>query len=195
MAFVIIASFLAVALFLNVSGQIEKHYKESFKSAENNKQAKDETADWLVYENKKYGYRMKYPKNWGFKDFDKNGKIEIEKKLPEINSLGGHDYGLISIEVVDAVNFDSLEQWIDQNYSINESQRLRFKKEIKINNHNGIYREITNSVAGGYQNDAYILADNKIFKIKIDIYIANFEVQDKYKKTLDSILNTLEFID
>ncbi len=68
MAFVVIASSLAVALFLNVPGQIEKYYKENFKPIQNGEQAKEETANWLVYENKEYGYRIKYPKIYLVKD-------------------------------------------------------------------------------------------------------------------------------
>ncbi len=48
MAFVIVASSLAVALFLNVPGQIENYYKESFEPVQNGEQAKDETADEII---------------------------------------------------------------------------------------------------------------------------------------------------
>ncbi len=85
MAFVIIASSLAVILFLNVPGQIEKYYKENF--TQNGEQAKDEAADWLVYENNEIGIKFKYPKILGeaetfkisSKDKDAPSYLEGEK--------------------------------------------------------------------------------------------------------------------
>lgn len=32
----------------------------------------DETADWKVYKNEKYGFEVKYPTNWGFTEFSPN---------------------------------------------------------------------------------------------------------------------------
>jgi len=191
--FVIILTSLAVVLFLNVPSQIVKHIEKHPEPVQNSEQPKDETANWLTYENKKYGYKVKYPRDWNFEELDKNRKVKIEKTLPEINSMGGHDFGSIFIEVLNDIDDDLLEQWVEQNYPIDVSQELKFKKEITIDNQKGIYREITNSVSGGYQNDAFVIIDDKIYKININIYIANNKIQDEYKEILESIMNSLEF--
>ena len=155
---------------------------------------KDKTADWLTYENEKYGYNVKYPKDWNFEKLNKDKKVRIEKVLPEINSMGGHDFGSISIEVLNNININSLEQWIEQNYLVAVSQELKFKKEITIDNQKGIYREIANSVSGGYQNDAFIVVGNKMYKMNIDIFIADPEIQNEYQTIIESVINSFKFI-
>jgi len=63
LAFVIVLASLAVVLFLNVTGQIEKYYKENFKPIQSGEQLKDKTADWKVYRNEEYWFEFEYPDN------------------------------------------------------------------------------------------------------------------------------------
>ncbi len=65
MAFVVIASSLAVALFLNVPGQIEKYYKENFKPIQNGEQAKECPENWEQYSHDVIGIKFCYPQEWG----------------------------------------------------------------------------------------------------------------------------------
>lgn len=194
--FVIITSSLAVVLYFNVPGQIERYYyKDNFKPIQNGEQTKDETADWLTYENEKYGYRVKYPKDWEFKKLVEYEKIEMEKRLEETNSIGNHDYGFVIFETIRKERNISLENWIEKKYPVAKIQKLESEKNIIVDSHSGIHRNIINFSSGGYENDAFlILSDDKVLKINMNIYIANSEIQNEYKRILSYILNSLKFV-
>ena len=153
-----------------------------------------DTSDWKVYRNEEYGYEIKYPESW--EQNREKGKNIFSKTF--INSKGWKDGAYFSIEVFNNSTSIPLKEWINLHDPIypEDSRELHFQKSITVDNNNGIYRKITNSVSGGYQNDAFIQYNNLIYKINMDLRILLPEGKQKEKafyNILDQMLESLKF--
>ena len=76
---------------------------------------KDETADWKTYTNEKYGYSLKYPKDWEYKEnmhegYEKGAIVGFRK--PPTKDEGFYD---IVIRVADAGNTLTIDEWLARN--------------------------------------------------------------------------------
>lgn len=126
--------------------------KEEMKN-ENKNEEEIDTSDWLTYENKEYGYKLRYPKKWRIKEisFDEVIFIDLseeeEKKLDDefqriIKETGGVDilpqsdfYKIwIKIQNVDS-NFD-IQKWLTKEYALPEDYPM---EKIMIAGKSGIF--------------------------------------------------------
>lgn len=159
---------------------------------EDNDVSDDDTSDWQIYRNEEYGFEMKYPEDW------EQNKEEIIFSKTFINSKGQKNGAYFSVEVFDNLTSIPLEEWINIHdpIFIEDGKELHFQKNIVIDGNSGIYRKITNSISGGYQNDAFIQHDDFVYKINMDLYILLPEGKQKEKEfydILEQMLNSFKF--
>ena len=99
-------------------------------------QLEDETADWQVYRNEEYGYELKYPKNWSFREFSKKFAGFSPSGKESQAGIGYEHPGEITITVYPTLgDFPNNEEelgfddWIDQEIS---TGRFKNKKEVIV---------------------------------------------------------------
>jgi hypothetical protein len=158
-------------------------------------QSKDETADWETYENTKYGYSLKYPKDWFLYD---KGFLNVETKkyeLPqktvfiddkEIEDIpSGSDYPLAAVTInVEDEEFDFNEVKQDSSIAFStvevageEALKGISKKASDFDQSYGTYYYINHNSKG------YIIS------------WPNEDASGKHDSTYDKILETFQFSD
>ena len=186
---------------MNVPNQVKKYIPESPKPfVQNDDQIEDETIDWQTYENEKYGYNVKYPKDW--KQNEEKRGIIISKTFE--NSMGRKEGGYFTIEAFDSFLADSslnlLNKWIEINDPISpESEKEVYSlREIVINDNKGLGRKKINSVWGFTSEEMFVINENKVFKLSVSTNLSfpeGVKKQEEYDNTLNKILGTFKFIE
>ncbi len=142
---------------------------------------KNETADWKTYTNEKYGFEIKYPNKWYFKEIERGiveGGIYFSQYLPEEES-GGTVFTneSLNISINQPAPQDSLLEFIE-NY-LNLSASIKFEIEnIKIDGIDAIkIKVVCDGVGCGNphwfvikNNNVYIFSSGLSSKNEIDIY-------------------------
>ncbi len=130
-----------------------------------------ETQDWQTYTNTKYGFSIKYPKDWNTSEPE--GGPEEGKRINfhpwRERSLDGVDYQ-ISI-IVNEVDFDiTLKSWLDQKIESypNEIKELITREKIVLNDFEGEKVLEEPSQAGVY--NIYTKKDSHVYNFMLAPY-------------------------
>lgn len=164
-----------------------KKQVESLKGGSNSGETSenDLTKDWKTYESKEYGYSIKYPKDWYFKDnIIKNWKSQETGE-------GGLDKNMARVDLLPVRSvITSLEAFVENEIKAMEEFAVKITKQEKmtVNSLEGI------KIEGAFEDDAvifitfYLLKDNKIYTISA---YAGAGTSEKIQETLDNILNSV----
>ena len=182
--FVIVLTSLALALFLNVPDQVKKYIPEFPKSPiQNDDQIEDETIDWQTYENEKYGYKVKYPKDWFYEvqsvnedsqrrvifNYEKDSKNHIAITVDTNNTLEKLSKELSSIQIYNAPPIT--------------------QERTKLHGLDAIYS--TGDLLG-YKESIFFEYNKKLFKI--EYYTGKIENKDDYESDVCSkMMDSFEF--
>ena len=167
---------LVIIIILLVVGLVYIFFNNSKQKEENNlvnnlsqtstptttpTQTPDKTADWVTYTNTTYGYSIKYPSNWLYKEVD--SWVGFDDHLSE----GGYAWG------VEVSGVDIKDRNATYVQKINEfNDRKDFKKEnIIINGIPALLVTFNINYSDSVQKKVYIEKDNKTYEISgMDIY-------------------------
>lgn len=154
-------------------------YEVSYTEIAPTKTQEEDFSDWKTYQNEKYGFEFKYPRDWSKSDY----KLELNKTNYLIGpDIGLHGIGGNQIDFYISLNNQTLTEWINKNIGFEGSD-----EKIIIGGVEGIKRtgkdQITSEIAIGiiFQND------NKVFSFS--------SVGEKNNNILNQILSTFKFIE
>jgi len=180
--FIIIVSIFIVGIFLLLAIFYLYNTPESIPENREKKTVVElDTSDWLIYENKEYGYRFKYPQDleiidgkdaqYSFYEFPKSTFIILPAKYPNIKIANYRDpetfqnYQITIVREGNPAQFGKTTEEIIQNF-IDPPNPL--KQAIKTKN----------STIAVYDNSArvYVIGKNSVFGITLD----GFDPAQKY---------------
>jgi hypothetical protein len=192
-----------------ISGSLHKSCLEYFEG--NNE--KDETANWKVYENKKYGYSFKYPKDCFYGPMPKYCKQKPPEERPAecLCFLDGENQDSVFIQSLikdkdkfalatfsishpDSSYYDTsadtdLIEWLKKNFS-ELHKNIPDKPNMKIGRIDAVKIYTPFSGQAGSAEDIYFIKNGKLLSIHI-IEVDNVE----NRKLYDQILSTFKFTD
>jgi len=158
-----------------VSVQVPVVSDNSVMNSKNN-----ETADWLTYENEKYGYRIKYPKDWFYEvqsvNEDSQRRVVFNYKKDNKNHIA------ITVDVNNTLEKLSKELSSIQIYNAPPITQ----EKIKFHGLDAIYS--TGDLLG-YEESIFFEYNKKLFKIEYHtgkIENKNDYELDIYNKMMDS---------
>lgn len=133
-------------------------------------QRKDEVSDWLTYENEKYGYRVKYPKDW----FYEVKSVNEDNLRRVIFDYKKDDKKYIEIVVDSDKTLDDISKELSSLKIYNDQEIIQEK--IKLQGLDAIYS--TGNFLG-YSESVFVEYNNNIFKI--EYYIGSREDKSDYE--------------
>ncbi len=158
--------------------------------AENPSAQTDETADWKTYTNDEYGFEIKYPNSWYFKEVEKgivDGGIYFSPYPPdEKDETGGIAFTseALNISANNLAEKSSLLEYV-KNY-LNLSVATKFEIEnIKVDGADGIKVRITCDGVGCGNPHWFVMKEEKV-------YIFNSGLSDKID-VFEKIISTFKF--
>ena len=175
----------------------EKSEKESNKEEE--KIDTIDTSDWLTYENKEYGYSVKYPRDWEMKE-ESQERTTFKKIFKEFSPQILVD-GEIIIEVFSNKNKLPIRDWIRQNEAVDENT-IKSLKEVELGGQKGLERIINLELDGSEYKDIFISIDNLVYDIQPNTSARfpneQLEQENNYlirqsNKIIAEILKTIQF--
>jgi hypothetical protein len=183
-AFIIILASLALVLFFSVPEQIKKHIEKHPEPIQNEEQPKDETADWLVYENEKYRYRVKYPKDW----FYEIRSINEDSQRMVIFDYKRNDKKYIKITVDPNKTLEELSKELSSLIIYNAPPITQ--KKIKFHGLDAIY-----STGDFLGYSEYIFFERNKTLYRIEYYIGNVRDKNDYELNIfNKMMRSFEFI-
>ncbi|SRR6056297_449183 len=154
--------------------------------------AKDASSDvddseWRTYQNKEYGFEVKYPKNWEYKE----NKIQLknDKKLRGDKFItvtfgtresfpGGHFWSISVLS--NPKNIEEITKEIGNQFD----KKNKTREKLNINNQKALFVKVTTSELSNWEsNNVFIEKDNIVYKISG----SNLE-KEKFEKFYNSFL-------
>jgi len=151
-----------------------------------------DTSSWQTYENGKSSFSFKYPHEWELTGDDNNS---VTSSITFTNSSGRLD-GAWFIVTINTNNDNlSLEDWIDQNNPVKESEKLGSKENKIVDGISGIKRQLTSGVSGTYIQEWFGLNNGDVVKISMEDHILYLDNDpEEYRMILSNILDTFTFL-
>jgi len=167
----IVAIFIVGIFFLYTIKSLYEN-TESFPSTEENVVSDINTADWLIYENREYGYRFKYPRNtevvdgkdprFSFYNIPKSTFIILPEKYPNIKAPNYKDPETF-------LNYQISIEWMGELKQFGETTEEVIKyldnltrQSGRVINRNGIVTVIYDD------GRSYSILQNNIYTISLD---------------------------
>ncbi|NTU98782.1 hypothetical protein HGA64_02125 [Candidatus Falkowbacteria bacterium] len=152
-------------------------------------------SDWKIYQNKEFGFEVKYPENW--EPNSENQKTARGKILVNFTKLFGKGRDMnranFAITVFDSKGMN-LSDWMDEYIKEPPGFTVLSKKEVKINGVDGISYELNGVV---YKATMTLLKKGgEIFCLE-KVSSAESEYRDEQKildNTIDEMLNTFKYV-
>lgn len=146
----------------------------------------DETADWKIYRNEKYGYGIKYPNDW-------DSPIE----LGDTDALTGNDSAFLnrrnillafSIFVRENDKNLSLKEWWEQEFYEKFTVKYEYSYEGVVSVSSGVEAVKYKIQRMGFEDNCYLISRNqRVYTIYFSVLPGAEEIQ--------KILSTFRFLD
>ena len=146
---------------------------------------KDETANWKTYQNEEFGYEIKYPKDWTYKEDSPPRLVSFDSAFK--------DKGVFLIIVHDNKEELPLLEFLDKQYS--EGIGISPPTEehmVIIDSHSAVrYSYPSYPIDPSFIEKVYFANDDKVYEIKRESYEndSNFQLEN-----FNQILSTFKFL-
>lgn len=153
------------------------------------REVKEKTEDWHVYENKQYKYKFKYPEDWHQGPDNKEDAWIVyftNKKVEKINEIDLLEGVKVEILVQGNPRGLSLEEWVKEGHVF--SGEPKSSKEIRVAGLDAYQEEVdfegmTTTVYFFYNNDVYTISysgiegDYNKYKNDFDLMVKSLELE------------------
>lgn len=88
--FIITIAIVAIALIgVTLAYKAWQNQQSAEQSGQNQVGTKDETANWKIYQNEKYGFSLKYPNGWSLKEYynEEDSFVQVKLKSPDFREI------------------------------------------------------------------------------------------------------------
>ena len=157
----------------------------------------DETANWKTYRNEEYGFKIKYPPDWGYEDDTQNDCFPQHPCISSIDFRSHIATGWVAVMIFDNPDALSVKDWLYKFKELKELEKLeQFEefslKEIEIGGEKGLRLTYLPPHPGQvtWQDDIYISKKNFIYDISLPGIYNPPEIQE----AINQMLSTFRFI-
>jgi hypothetical protein len=160
---------------------------------------KDETADWKTYKSEEYGFEIKYPQNWTFKEEKNEYSSGSYKKYYRLDIFYPKDIAEAKTYGNVAVVFfgdGDMNEYFEKQLSIMRRDLTRTLENVTIDNMNGV-KGITYTESGEAKSmfiDEMLLNSQKQIAYKVWAWAIDLG-NNKYQEQTKLIISTLKFLD
>lgn len=170
--------------------------KEEMKN-ENKNEEEIDTSDWLTYENKEYGYSVKYPKELNLKEEDPT-KVHFISNADETYSEAPKGYNISIYAVKNPQNL-SLEKWIAEEdkeraeHENNNPEKTKILEEkiITIDNLKAIKRIYEPPTEPTY-TAIYLIQKETAYVIEYTVGIASTSETQQFNSIFNTFINNFD---
>jgi len=191
----VVTTFICLGALIGAIGYLSTKLKiEPVAPPSTEEESEIDISDWETYRNIKYGYEIKYPKEWIVKDFSHFYKERNdEEHLSDIRFHSQDESNrMIAVHVYNNSRGLSLNQWLDFYTTDYSGCIVDDRESILIAGIEGIKG---NHTCGDVVREGIFLSkENKIYNIDLLKFVTEFPVED-YEKIYSQILSTFKFIE
>jgi hypothetical protein len=164
---------------------------------------KEEKEEWKVYENKDWGFTIKYPVDWDIKA-EENEKLNlfnfgIKKFGVKKSNAFYWIWAFLHIRIASITLDERVKEWISFKQSLEEKEKQYKIEKLEVSNAtvNGVPAKLVKIIVEDYgfrslSFNYFIL--NKGKEYDIILAVRPPEEHDKYAKIFDEMINSFEFI-
>lgn len=152
----------------------------------------DETADWQVYQNAKYGFEIKYPSNWFSRDCDSSyvGFSYSQSKLPTCFTDQNQPHININVTEVGMVGIDKYIEDTQRSIENSSKTTITLNNNVSATRFTGLVKtEEGPGPVGGIQTIQVLFSHNSNI---YQVYYYGLDNKD-YSQIFDQILSTFKF--